>query len=101
MPKKRGPKPKVTIDDVWRKIDELPMSAKLYDVAGALEVDERTVERVIAPLVKWMRKYLREHPEGQAEFDPSWDGFELLHAVVKGNRKPRIPSSRYKKLLPD
>ncbi|HEU0183791.1 MAG TPA: hypothetical protein VFS27_00650 [Blastocatellia bacterium] len=99
MPKKRGPKPKIAIDDVIRKIKELPMSAKLYDVADALEVEERTVERVIAPYVKILREYLKE----LEEFDPSCKGFELLHAIFKGKgkRKPRIPSSQYKKLLPD
>ena len=45
-PKKRGRPPKITIHDVLRKIEELPYSDGLVAVAGALEVEERTVERV-------------------------------------------------------
>lgn len=89
-PKKRGPKPTITIHDVWRKIDNLPASAGLQRVADELRVDRRAVLRVIKPYVDMLR-----------ELDPNCAGFRGLQAVIKGKRKPPIPRSRQKNLLPD
>lgn len=90
-PKRRGPKPAIEFDDVWRKIDELPMSAGLQRVADELGVKRDVVLRVIRPYVKALRE----------EYDPNCVGFRGFQAVVKGRGKPRIPASRQKNLLPD
>jgi hypothetical protein len=91
-PKRRGPKPKITIHDVLRKIIELPASAGLQRVVNELPegTDRRAVLRVIKPYVDMLR-----------ELDPNCVGFKGLQAVVKGRGKSRIPDSRQKNLLPD